>query len=136
LAEILFRSRTNGPEAEHWKIGDIVAVKEDSFEWGVLETKSKWIASGRIGAEWGEGFFLLKLTNVTVAQVEYFLEEFAAGTATQGKRRLWRFDVASLTQNQLNNLIAKGEFVTGTDLTDAQAKSFIKRKDTNAAATW
>jgi hypothetical protein len=136
MAEILFMNRTNGPDAAHWKIGDIVAVKEDGHEWGLEESKSKWIAAGRIGAEWTGAFFLLKLPGVTVAQVEQFLADFPAATATQGGRRLWRFNVESLTANQLNSLITKGEFVSNVDLTEAQIKDKIRRKDTNAAATW
>jgi hypothetical protein len=90
MAEILFMNRSNGPNAAHWKLGDIVAVQEDGHEWGLLEAKSKWIAAGRIGAEWTGAF----------------------------------------------SLIAKGEFVSNVDLTEAQIKDKIRRKDTNAAATW
>jgi hypothetical protein len=136
MAEILFMNRSNGPNAAHWKLGDIVAVQEDGHEWGLLEAKSKWIAAGRIGAEWNGAFFLLKLPSVTVAQVEQFLADFPTATDAQGGRRLWRFNVESLTANQLNSLIAKGEFVSNVDLTEAQIKDKIRRKDTNAAATW
>jgi hypothetical protein len=138
MAEIAFKATTNGPGVAHWKIGDIVAVQENGFNWGLLESKEKWIAAGRIGAEWdpAQGFFILKLPSVTVAQVLYFLEEYSAATATQGNRRLWRFNVESLTGNQLAAMLAKGFFESGVDLTDAQCKDKIRRKDTNAAATW
>jgi hypothetical protein len=138
MAEIAFKATTNGSAADKWKIGDIVAVQPDGFNWGLLESKEKWIAAGRIGAEWdvGQGFFILKLPGVTVAQVLYFLEEFPAATATQGNRRLWRFNVEGLTANQRNSLLNKGWFSSGVDLTEQQCKDQIRRKDTNAAATW
>ena len=136
MAEVLFRSVTNGPGAKHWKLGDIVAVRDDDWAWGRLETRAAWVAAGGIAEEWPGGFFLLKLPGVAVSTVEYMLEKYPEATDAQGMRRLWRFDVASLTQNQLNSLLAKTVFEADVDLTSQQAKDKIRRKDTDAAATW
>lgn len=136
MAEILLRSRTNGPGVGHWKLGDIVAVQPDGFAWSLNESKSVWIASGRIAAEWGDGFLLIKLPGVSVATILYLLEEFPTATAAQGARRLWRVDFSRLTQQQINNWIAKGEVVRDVDLSDAVIKDKVRRKDTDAAATW
>lgn len=136
MAEVLFRSITNGPGANHWKLGDIVAVRDDGWTWGRLETRAAWVAAGGIAEEWPGGFFLLKIPGVSVTTIEYMISLFPEATDIQGARRLWRFDVASLTQNQLNSLLAKTEFTTDVDLTSQQAKDKIRRKDTNAAATW
>ena len=136
MAEILFKVKTNGPEVGHWKLGDIVVVRENGWTWGREETKAAWIAAGGTAETWPEYFFLLKLPNVTVTQIEYMLTEFPTATAEQGGRRLWAFKTNALNQNQLDKLIDKGEFTSGVDLTNNQAKSSIRNKQTGAAASW
>jgi hypothetical protein len=139
MAEILFRSRDSWAGGE-WKLGDIVSIQEDGHQWSLNESKSVWIAGGKIAAEFGteasQCFLLIKLPGVAVATVLYLLEAFPGAGAGQGKQRLWKVDFSRLTQTQINNLLAKGEVLRGVDMTDAAIKDKVRNKQTDAAATW
>lgn len=118
--EILIYDRTDelrdrgGFEAENWRRGDPVVVKEVPATWGSREGKARWIEVGNAESDWPGHFMILRVTGVpgTIEQVRAFFqsEEFRAAhvldlnfTAPDPEdrfvkthRRIYRLNVADL----------------------------------------
>jgi hypothetical protein len=133
MAEVLIRAKTNGPDAMHWKQGDIVYIAPDGHAWGRMETKSAWVASGGDPTQWSGDFWLVKVPGVAVAALEYLRDFWGVSGAYQGKR-LWRLAFSELPNPIRNRLDDNGEITLGVDISKANAAACIRRKDTEATA--
>lgn len=58
-----------------YKAGDVIAIVEDAHQWGEAESKLVWIANGNDPELWPGGFFILRIPDATVAELQYLLEE-------------------------------------------------------------
>lgn len=119
MAEILIKaiSVTNSDAAKDlrgcYKRGDPVVIKPDGHEWGAEERLPK--------------FVVVRITGVTVAQVEKYLQAHEIDGVVQ-RRRLYRLlldDVPLAIRNQLRD--------TGfVEVTFQQVRNFIQNKVTQA----
>ena len=82
MAQLLINTRTHR----------VVTVQPDSHQWGRMESKQVWLASGGSKQDWSDDFFVLRVSGVPVASV--------SGS---------QFDDSLLTPEQRAALEANGE---------------------------
>ena len=82
MAQLLINTRTHR----------VVTVQPDLHQWGRMESKQAWLASGGLEQDWPSDFVVLRIPGVPVASV--------SGS---------QFDDSLLTPEQLTALEADGE---------------------------
>ena len=111
-----------------YKMGDIVVVKPDGWEWGNLEDPSKFVDPLDCG------FMIVKVAGVAATQEQ--IDKWLAHNTDTGdeegamtRRREWYFDISELNTSRRNTLL-------NTGILEAQwghVRSAIKNKDTGVS---
>jgi hypothetical protein len=109
-----------------YKLGDVVGVAPNGWEWGALEFKAP--------ADGGK-FVIIKITDVTRQQVINWVRnnwtcEIDGVDVINGRRRRVRIDIDLVPNNVRNTLNNTGQYTT----TWAAIRQYVRNKITNQTA--